>query len=124
MNKKTKLIQVIIVISLLFGTIHNIFAVSKNIIQFSVKGEIRQALVCYPASDKNGVSPLIIAFHGHGGSMQRADKEFNCEAFWPESVVIYPQGLKTPGTLLDKKGKFSGWQSAIGMEHDRDLFFF
>ena len=40
---------------------------------------------------------------------------------WPEAVVVYPQGLLTPGRLSDPQGKRAGWQKAIGAQDDRDL---
>jgi polyhydroxybutyrate depolymerase len=43
---------------------------------------------------------------------------------WPEAIVVYPQGLNTPGPLTDPEGKEPGWQSRAGMLNDRDLEFF
>ena len=43
---------------------------------------------------------------------------------WPEAVVVYMQGLSTPGRLTDPEGKKPGWQSAAGDQGDRDLKFF
>jgi polyhydroxybutyrate depolymerase len=39
-------------------------------------------------------------------------------------MVIYPQGLPTPGRLTDPEGKYNGWQEAAGFQEDRDLKFF
>ena len=40
---------------------------------------------------------------------------------WPEAIVVYMQGLNTPGKLTDPEGKKSGWQSGPGDQKDRDL---
>jgi Poly(3-hydroxybutyrate) depolymerase len=87
---------------------------------------LREALISLPkdAGDEKVLRPVIIAFHGHGGSMEGAAREFACESYWPEAIVVYPQGEKTPGGLIDPRGKLSGWQSRLGDEGDRDLAFF
>ncbi len=45
------------------------------------------------------------------------------QAYWPEAIVVYPQGLPTPGIILDREGKQPGWQREAGQENDRDLKF-
>ena len=42
---------------------------------------------------------------------------------WPEAVVVYPQGLPTPGFLGDRRGTLPGWQHNPGENGDRDLKF-
>src|SRR5262249_39473827 len=43
---------------------------------------------------------------------------------WPEAIVVYPQGLNTPGRLTDPEGLKPGWQHSAGVQGDRDLKFF
>src|SRR5260370_7490303 len=43
--------------------------------------------------------------------------------FWPEAIVVYPQGLPTPGIIMDQKGEKPGWQREAGQQNDRDLKF-
>jgi polyhydroxybutyrate depolymerase len=43
--------------------------------------------------------------------------------YWPQAIVVYPQGLPTPGIVLDHEGKLPGWQREAGQEQDRDLKF-
>lgn len=76
-----------------------------------------------PAATK-GPLPLVFVFHGHGGSMQNGARSFSLHTLWPEAVVVYPQGLLTPGALTDPEGKKAGWQAAPGHMGDRDLKFF
>lgn len=90
---------------------------------FMVDGQERVALVFKnraptPASG----APLVFAFHGHGGLMRTAANRFNLHGNWQEAIVIYPQGLATPG-MYDPEGKKSGWQKAAGELGDRDLKF-
>lgn len=56
--------------------------------------------------------------------MGNASRQYHFHTLWPEAVVIYPQGLNTPGRLTDPEGKKPGWQSGPGDQGDRDLKFF
>jgi len=90
-----------------------------------VDGVQREALVYHPAVKASlTAAPLVFAFHGHGGNMRQASRTFAFHREWPEAVVVYPQGLKTPGKLTDPEGRRSGWQAAAGAQGDRDLAFF
>ncbi len=89
---------------------------------WTVDGVQRQALVVAPSKPTEH-PPLVFAFHGHGGSMHNAARTFHVHTLWPEAVVVYPQGLNTPGLLTDPEGKRPGWQPAIGAQGDRDLKF-
>jgi polyhydroxybutyrate depolymerase len=84
----------------------------------------RDALVYVPPSAKTKPSPLVFVFHGHGGTMNGSARSFHIHTLWPEAIVVYPQGLKTPGALTDPEGLRPGWQSRAGMLEDRDLAFF
>lgn len=90
---------------------------------WQVDGVERRALVHLPAETKDP-APLVFAFHGHGGTSARAAKMFRVHELWPEAVVIYAQGLPTPGRLTDREGKRNGWQIAAADKGDRDLKFF
>jgi len=87
--------------------------------EWIVAGITREALVHTPANARN--APLVLVFHGHGGTMRNAARTFNLHTLWPEAVIVYPQGLKTPGRLTDPQGQKSGWQHAAGDQDDRDL---
>ena len=49
---------------------------------------------------------------------------FDYHHAWPEAIVVYMQGLNTPGRLTDPEGKRPGWQSGTQAQGDRDLKFF
>jgi len=89
---------------------------------WSVVSVEREALVHRPPG--SAPAPLVFVFHGHGGSMRNAARSFALETLWPEAIVVYPQGLPTPGQLTDPEGKRSGWQGRPGLQDDRDLKFF
>jgi polyhydroxybutyrate depolymerase len=91
---------------------------------WTIDGVSRQALVYTPLKAKTEVSPVIFAFHGHGGSMLNAAHMFGYQSLWPEAIVVYMQGLNTPGRLTDPEGEKPGWQFGIGEQNDRDLKFF
>ncbi len=88
-----------------------------------VDGVAREALIYTPSNAKTELTPVVFAFHGHGGTMEHASRSFGYHVQWPESIVIYMQGLNTPGKLTDPDGKKTGWQSTMGDQGDRDLKF-
>ena len=92
--------------------------------EWTVDGVLRQALVYVSPQAKTNATPVIFVFHGHGGNMALSVMSFGIHNLWPESLVVYPQGLNTPGSLVDLEGKRSGWQHAVGGQGDRDLKFF
>ena len=92
--------------------------------EWTVDGVTREALVFAPVSATTRPTPVVFAFHGHGGTMWQAALSFRIHKLWPEAVVVYMQGLNTLGRLTDPDGKKPGWQSAPGEQGDRDLKFF
>jgi polyhydroxybutyrate depolymerase len=92
--------------------------------EWKVDGVLREALVHAPASAKTNRSPVVFAFHGHGGTMRSAARTFGFHRQWPEAIVVYMQGLNTPGRLTDPEGRKPGWQHGAGEQGDRDLKFF
>jgi polyhydroxybutyrate depolymerase len=89
---------------------------------WQVDGVTRKALVYLPpGADKQ--SPIIFAYHGHGGRAESAARTFDYHTLWPEAICVYPQGLQTK-TPVDPDGKLPGWQRNIGDDGDRDLKFF
>ncbi len=91
---------------------------------WDVDGVKREAIVYSPSTKTDGKAPLVFDFHGHGGTARHAARTHHIHEAWPEAVVVYMQGLNTPGKLTDPDGKKSGWQSTPGDQKDRDLNFF
>lgn len=83
----------------------------------------RDALVYVPASTDQKL-PLVFAFHGHGGRAEYAARKLAIHEFWPQAICVYPQGLPTAVPIIDREGRFNGWQKSIGDQEDRDLKFF
>jgi polyhydroxybutyrate depolymerase len=88
---------------------------------WTVNGVKREALVVVPAGTP---TRLVFDFHGHGGTARHAARAHALHTHLPDAVVVYPQGLNTPGRLTDPEGKKSGWQHDAGDHGDRDLKFF
>lgn len=91
--------------------------------EWTVDGSQRTALVHIPTQAGTKPSALVFVFHGHGGTMEEAAKQFAIHKHWPAAIVVYMQGLKTPQGN-DPKGQHSGWQYLPGEQKDRDVHFF
>lgn len=106
--------------------VSNVFAAeaAPKRMEWVVDGVKREADVFAPSKSSSDPPPLVFGFHGHGGNMKNAARSFRLHELWPEAVVVYMQGLNTPGRLTDPEGKKPGWQSAVGEQGDRDLKFF
>lgn len=91
---------------------------------WTIDGVSREALIATPESAKQTASPLVFVFHGHGGNMRQVARSFRIHELWNEAIVVYMQGLNTPGQLTDPEGKRPGWQKEKGDQKDRDLKFF
>lgn len=97
---------------------------APQVMEWKVGDTMRKALVYIPPGAKTTATPVIFAFHGHGGTMENMFKTRRFDQLWPEAIVICPQGLNTAGQLTDPEGKLPGWQKGIGANDDRDLKFF
>lgn len=86
---------------------------------WTIRGVTREALVFVPESARESPAPVILVFHGHGGTMNRMAK-LGFESLWPEAIVMCPQGLPSV-TGNDPEGTRSGWQQKAGDGGDRDL---
>jgi len=97
-------------------------AAQGTVMNFNVDGVKREALVFAP-KDAKGRSPLVFAWHGHGGNMRGTSRLMHVQTLWPEAIVVYPQGLPTVSGG-DPEGAKPGWQQEAGLDGDRDLKFF
>ncbi len=91
---------------------------------WTIDGVEREGLVQVPAAAATQPTPVVFVFHGHGGTMRNVARSFALHTHWPEAIVVYLQGLNTPGKLTDPEGKKPGWQNAAGLHGDRDLKLF
>jgi polyhydroxybutyrate depolymerase len=91
--------------------------------KWTIDGAEREALVYLPSTSSKAKAPVIFAFHGHGGNMHFAASGMAFQNYWPEAIVVYPQGLPTAGIVMDLEGKKPGWQRELGQQGDRDLKF-
>ena len=117
------MLRVLTVSMLIFGSFLTTFAAEPVERRWTIGDTKREALLYLPQQAGDSPAPLVLVFHGHGGTMRNAMRSFGLHKLWPEAVVVYPQGLNTPGQLTDPEGKRSGWQSSAGQLGDRDLKF-
>ena len=90
---------------------------------WTVDGVKRTALVRVPA-DPKAPAAVVFCWHGHGGNSAQALRGWAFDKADLTSILIYPQGLPTVSPLVDKEGRRSGWQSAVGDGGDRDIKLF
>jgi len=92
-----------------------------DVMKWTVDGTAREAIVVPAAKqDPSGKAPVIFAFHGHGDTMHGAADGMRLETYWPEAIVVYPQGLPTnPAT--DPEGW--GWIYSASEDGQRDVKF-
>ena len=90
---------------------------------WTVDGAKRTGVVALPKVFPAGGAPLVLVFHGHGGTAMNMTRAMPIHAEWPEAVVVYAQGLPAPGTVVDNEGRRAGWQNAPGVLNDRDVRF-
>ncbi len=108
---------------LLLAQVNLTFAQGKpQVLNWNINNEVRAALVYIPTTAKTQNTPVIFAFHGHGGTMRNTFAARSFENLWPEAIFICAQGLNTIGLLTDPEGKKTGWSMAT--ENNRDLAFF
>ena len=91
--------------------------------EWTVDGATRTGIVYAPEAALQSSAPVVFVFHGHGGTAQHAARTMAYHTQWPEAIVVYLQGLPTPGQLTDPEGKRPGWQKAPGDQNDRDDYF-
>ncbi len=99
---------------------------AARLMKWSVDTLQREALVFLPKDLEQSKEPrpVVFGFHGHGGSAANAARSFQFHKHWPAAIVVYMQGIPTPGPLTDPEGKRNGWQHGAGDQGDRDLQFF
>lgn len=119
------LARVMLSAAILFGIVASAAAAETLVRRaWNIEGVEREGLVHVPANAATQPVPLVFAFHGHGGSMRQASRSFDLHTLWPQAMVVYLQGLNTPGRLTDPEGRKAGWQHDRGDQGDRDLMFF
>lgn len=90
---------------------------------WEIADKTREALIFKPLKETRA-APVVFGFHGHGGNARNAARSFRMHELWPEALVVYMQGIPTPGPLTDPEGKRNGWQHNAGEQEDRDFKFF
>ncbi len=73
--------------------------------EMQVDGLARTGFIHAPETAKSAATPVVFAFHGHGGTAPGAVRGFPMHREWPEAISVYLQGVNTPGRLTDPEGK-------------------
>ena len=83
---------------------------------WKVDGIEREALIYAPPQAKANATPVIFAFHGHGGNMNQSSHSFNYQAQWPEAIVVYPllASLKKDYRVVEKRIYSTGFSNGGG----------
>jgi poly(3-hydroxybutyrate) depolymerase len=108
----------------------SVVAQAPQTLNVRVDGIQREALL-FPGNQTLGKStPLVLAFHGYGGESKglknprRLSERLNIHMHWPDSIVVYCQGLIIPqrndGRIKPGNEK-PGWQRTAAMDGGRDL---
>jgi polyhydroxybutyrate depolymerase len=87
--------------------------------------DAERQLLLYPnrvAAPSSG-APLVLVFHGHGGSARGYAAWLRIQERWPEAVVAYFQGVPGAAGITDEHGLQPGWQMRPGDLGDRDVHF-
>lgn len=92
-----------------------------SVMEWTIDGEKREASIIQPAKPVDQPAPVILVFHGHGGTM-RGVLRWGFQDHWREAIIVCPQGLPTV-TPRDPEGRRAGWQHKPGDSKDRDLKF-
>ena len=123
MNKKRclrkKNVYVLILLIIVFTK-----AYSFDQISISVDGIKREFSLFVPAIPTQEKIPVVFVFHGYGQEVAEAIGKFKLDQYWPESIIVYPQGLNTAIQKMNTGGINTGWQTYIGDQKDRDIRLF
>jgi len=93
-------------------------ASGPDAIHTNVDGTDRLAYVIAPSHKTGSKPPMLLMFHGHGGSAERCMKRFYMEKRWPEAIVVYLEGLE----VLTAGGSGLGWK-LLPNNQNRDIRF-
>lgn len=99
--------------------------VSAQAVHYFTVNRVERKAIFFEPKKPQPKTPVVFVFHGHGGNAQHASSHINFHAFYPEALDVYMQGM--PGvniSLLDKEGKYNGWQMNPNDLGNRDVLFF
>ena len=119
---KPLLVVAVLCVAALSARAQNPSAHRSEMLECTVRDSLRRALVFAPAdmpSDRE--LPLVFVFHGRRGTIDRAMRKMYVHELWDEAIVVYPQGLWSPG---GKSGAGNGWIMPKEGNYGRDIEFF
>jgi polyhydroxybutyrate depolymerase len=105
---------------ILFASLLCVPVAQAKTMTWTIDGVKREAIVFAPKSATNTKSPVVLSFHGHGDDMENFSS-VEIQTYWPEAIVVYPQGLPSSRDGSNTSDGLSGWQTRGGQYADRDL---
>ena len=87
-----------------------------------VNGVDRTEIVCSPSTTSVPL-PVLLVFHGRGGSAREIAEGTRFHEAWPDALVVYLDGLPGIPAPYDREGEYPGWQINPGEANDRDVKF-
>ncbi len=91
-------------------------------LDFEIDG-VKRFVIVHEGEATKKKSPVVLVFHGHGGSARIAERRLNFHDQWKEALVVYLQGIPGVVGITDDAGDKNGWQKNPGELADRDLKF-
>jgi len=82
----------------------------------------RTEMICSPLTTSTS-TPVLLVFHGRGGSGANIAEGTRFHELWPEAIVVYLDGLPGIPAPYDKEGQYPGWQLNPGEANNRDVDF-
>jgi polyhydroxybutyrate depolymerase len=119
---KKSSVKVMLIIVIMTVVLFKGYALEE--VKISVDGVQRELQLYIPPIKNQEKLPVIYVFHGYGQELSEAIEKFKIDQYWPEAIIVYPQGLKTALQKMDKGGIMPGWQTSVGDQKDRDIRFF
>lgn len=83
---------------------------------FEIDGQSRQVLVFAPDRPADGISPLLVVYHGRGDDSTAFATAVKVHKDFPDAIVAYPRG-----ETIETTPPMRGWQYRAGTYGDRDL---
>lgn len=118
MNSRLKFLALIILTTASIGQAY----AGCNQRTLTVHAIERSEIVCAPSSASTPM-PVLLVFHGRGGSGNDMAAGVRFHEAWPEALVVYLDGLPGIPAPYDKEGRYPGWQLNPGEANDRDVAF-
>ena len=80
-----------ITLILFFSLLVSASAQTVATMHWKVGDTVREAMVYIPAAATTQPTPIVFAYHGHGGTARNMFNSRGFEKLWPEAIIICPR---------------------------------